>query len=220
MKYELNKIYNMDCLEFMRDVPDNYFDLVLTDPPYGIGDRSGFVSKNRQYKNNYTMFDDNEEYIDSVVVQAIHECIRISKAVIVTPGPKWFTKYPQPDDIGFFYQPATCSLSKWGRADSQPIFYYGKDPNAGKSIQFNSYKLTEIPEKNGHPCPKPIKAWEWLLRKGIGNLNVKVFDPFMGSGTTAVACKSLGIDFVGCELEPDYVAIANKRLEAVQGSLF
>jgi len=60
---------------------------------------------------------------------------------------------------------------------------------------------------------------EFLAKKSTQKGD-KVFDPFMGSGTTAVACKSLGLDWCGCELEADYVVIANKRLEAVQGSLF
>ncbi len=59
----------------------------------------------------------------------------------------------------------------------------------------------------------------WCLDIARIEKHHKVFDPFMGSGTTAVACQSLGLDWCGCELEPDYVAIANKRLERVQGSL-
>ena len=69
-----------------------------------------------------------------------------------------------------------------------------------------------------HPTQKPTRLFKDILRDLAGE--GKVFDPFMGSGTTAVACKSLGLDWCGCELEADYVAIANKRLEAVQGSLF
>jgi site-specific DNA-methyltransferase (adenine-specific) len=70
-----------------------------------------------------------------------------------------------------------------------------------------------------HPTQKPIAIIEYLLRT-YADTSFKVFDPFMGSGTTAVACQSLGLEWCGCELEADYVAIANKRLEAVQGSLF
>lgn len=77
-------------------------------------------------------------------------------------------------------------------------------------------------ENPKHPTQKPSKLFDYCLRYAKGrDENIKtVFDPFMGSGTTAVTCKSLGLDFCGCELEPDYVEIANKRLSAVQGSLF
>jgi DNA modification methylase len=65
-----------------------------------------------------------------------------------------------------------------------------------------------------------MKVIEWSLQQAKAEKHFKIFDPFMGSGTTAVACQSLGLEWCGCELEADYVAIANKRLEAVQGSLF
>ena len=76
-------------------------------------------------------------------------------------------------------------------------------------------------EERFHPTQKPHKLFQMILRDyAIKNDYKTVFDPFMGSGTTAIACKSLGLDWCGCELEADYVEIANKRLEAVQGSLF
>ena len=76
-------------------------------------------------------------------------------------------------------------------------------------------------EDKKHPSQKPLKLMAFCLDFARSREDIKtVFDPFMGSGTTAVACQSLGLDWCGCELEPDYVAIANKRLEKVQGSLF
>jgi len=76
-------------------------------------------------------------------------------------------------------------------------------------------------EERHHPTQKPTELFKMLLRDyAIKQEKKTIFDPFMGSGTTALACKSLGLDWCGCELEADYVEIANKRLEAVQGSLF
>ena len=77
-----------------------------------------------------------------------------------------------------------------------------------------------IDSKVLHPTKKPIPLFEWCLNYAKVTKDFKVFDPFMGSGTTAIACKSLGLDWCGCELELDYVAIGNKRLENVQGALF
>lgn len=73
-----------------------------------------------------------------------------------------------------------------------------------------------------HPTQKPLKLFDYCIRKSlIEDKEIKtVFDPFMGSGTTAVVCKSLGLDYVGCELDKDYYEIINKRLSQVQGSLF
>jgi len=93
---------------------------------------------------------------------------------------------------------------------------------------FNSSKLEDVitfsQESNitreyKHPTQKSPKMTMELLR-ATTNKNTKVFIPFVGSGTEAVACKSLGLDWCGCELDEDYCNIARKRLEAVQGSLF
>ena len=76
-------------------------------------------------------------------------------------------------------------------------------------------------EERHHPTQKPTELFKMILRDYAIKLDKKtIFDPFMGSGTTAVACQSLGLEWCGCELEADYVAIANKRLGKVQGSLF
>ena len=76
-----------------------------------------------------------------------------------------------------------------------------------------------IVNKYDHPTQKPPTLTAELLRVTTRK-DSKVYIPFCGSGTEAEQCKSLGLDWVATELEPDYVAIANKRLEAVQGSLF
>lgn len=206
-----NKIILGDCLDIMRQMPDKCIDLVLTDPPYGIGDRNGTISKRRSNKNTYATTEDSEQTIIDVVIPAIRECLRVAHRVIVTPGPRHFCKYPQPDDMGVFYQPASCSMSRWGRADCQPIFYYGRDPRVGKTIQFNSFTLTERADVDWHPCPKPLNAWKKLLHKGSdGGI---VLDCFSGSGTTAIACHDLGLDFICIEKDPDYHAASVKRLE-------
>ena len=70
-----------------------------------------------------------------------------------------------------------------------------------------------------HPTQKPVDLIQFLAKKSLVD-NCKVFDPFMGSGTTAIACKSLGLDWCGCELEEDYVKIGEERLKKVQGALF
>lgn len=78
-----------------------------------------------------------------------------------------------------------------------------------------SYQLTEQPEANGHPCPKPLKAWYKLC----GNMSLPgqtILDPFMGSGTTGVAAMQLGRKFIGIEIEPKYFDIACERIENAQ----
>ena len=207
----LNSIQNMDCLEGMKQLPNKCIDLVLTDPPYGIGEASGSIGKKRG-KNKYDEYDDTIENFMTIVLPAIKECIRVSKRMIVTPGAKNFMLYPPPDAFGCMYQPSAGGMNKWGFADSQPIFYYGKDPRIGLTMSRNSFIVTESARGINHPCPKPLEFWGKLLIKGSLE-NELVLDPFMGSGTTARACKDLGRNFIGFEISAKYCEIANKRLQ-------
>jgi DNA modification methylase len=209
----LNRIVQGDCLELMRELPDKCVDAVVTDVLYGVNGGSGTIGKSRNNKHAYDMCEDTEEYILTCCVPAIRESIRVAKRVIFTPGPKYLCHYPNPDSFGVFYQPATTALQKWGRADAQPIFYYGIDPNVGKTITFCSFVMTERPELNGHPCPKPINTWKELIYKASNEGDI-ILDPFLGSGTTAVAALRTGRQFIGMEISPEYCAIAQKRVDA------
>jgi DNA modification methylase len=74
-------------------------------------------------------------------------------------------------------------------------------------------QVTEPPSADGHPCAKPIKATEWLVEK-VSIAGDTILDPFMGSGTTGVACANLGRKFIGIEIEPKYFDIACERISA------
>lgn len=202
------KIFHGDCRDLLPVVTG---DLLLTDPPYGVGGGSGTIGLQRSGKHSYAEFDDSRESVVREVVPRFIDYLTVIPRAILTPGPLCCNAYPQPDSFGVFYQPASVGLQKWGRGDAQPIFYYGRDPLVGKRILSCSRRLTETPKPNGHPCPKPLDAWQWLLDKG-SLPGETVVDPFMGSGTTLVAAKKLGRNAVGVELEERYCEIAAKRL--------
>ena len=198
-------IYHGDCREILPGLPR--VDLVLTDPPYRITP-SGTMGKKRAYKHEYISYNDKES---NGIIERIKEVLLVCPRMIVTPGTKLMTLYPPPDSFGCFIQPATVGMQKWGRTDSQPIFYYGRDPRVGKTIQPCSFLLTSAPQKNGHPCPKPEKEWKGLILKGSLEGDI-VMDPFMGSGTTLVGAKHLRRKSIGIEIEEKYCEIAVKRL--------
>ena len=171
----------------------------------------------RENRGGYTGgFDDTPDYIHSVVVPVITSLIGRVSCVVVTPGNRCLAAYPQPDSFGVFYQPAAVGLQAFGNVDAQPIFYYGP-AGGGRMGKPCSFVLTETPEPNGHPCPKPIKAWRRLLTSVTLPGHI-VVDPFMGSGTTLVAAKQMGFRAIGIELNESYCEIAVQRL--AQGSLF
>jgi site-specific DNA-methyltransferase (adenine-specific) len=205
-------IYHGDCRDVLPHV--SHVDLVLTDPPYGIDGARGLGGK--RMKGDYSGgFEDTAVYIRDVVVPVVIGLIQRATCVVVTPGNANFAHYPQPDSFGVFYQPAAVGLQPFGNVDAQPILYYGT-AGGGRMGKPCSFVLTETPERNGHPCPKPFKAWKKLLAT-VARPGQQVLDPFMGSGTTLVVAKQMGHAAIGIELNEAYCEIAANRL--AQGAL-
>jgi site-specific DNA-methyltransferase (adenine-specific) len=216
----INKIICGDSLKILKNIPDKSVDLVLTDPPYGIGKMvSGTMSKKRLHKSQYDVFEDSEEYVKNICVPIIKECIRIAHRVILTPGSKCMMLYPKSNSFGCLFFPAATGMQLWGSMDSQPIFYYGKPYDIGKRIHRCSYEVYERPSCKEHPCSKPINLWKTIIEKRTKENDI-VLDPFLGSGTTAVACKSLGRRYIGIEISPKYCEIAKARVNSTTEPLF
>ena len=196
-------LYQGDCLEIMPTLEP--VDAVVTDPPYGLG-------QSKTEKNKYLSFSDDEEIVFRVVSRVLE--IAPSDRIIMTPGQKMMFRYKEPSAVGAIYYPAGTGSCSWGFVGWQPIFYYGKDPHLqdGKGRAFNSFSSTESAKKNGHPCPKPIGQWTKILKRVTRDAET-ILDPFMGSGTTGVACAKLGRKFIGIEIEPKYFDIACQRIE-------
>jgi DNA modification methylase len=117
--------------------------------------------------------------------------------------------------MGVWFNPAGTSIGRWGFMLSSPILYYGKNPKnpieSGASSTWAKHdSVTEI--KKLHPCPKPLKFITWAVYKVSFEGDV-ILDPFMGSGTTGVACVNIRRRFVGIEIVEKYFDIACKRIE-------
>ena len=244
----IGKIHHIDCLEFMKQVPDGYFDLTVTSPPYNmrLRVRNGEYTereKGESFSRKYKHFDDalNIEDFYNFHLESIKEMMRISNIVlynfqIVTGSKEAFFKI-----IGEMAEHIK-DIVIWDKGNGQPsmhenvlnathefILVIEGDKKKGRSVTnsfFERGRLSNIwrvrrgkKEVETHSAVMPLVLSK-LAIQSFAPIKAKVFDPFMGSGTTAIACKSLGLEWCGCELEADYVAIANKRLEAVQGSLF
>ena len=204
MKYPedfINKIIQGDCLEVMKHIPDKSVDLVLTDPPYGVN-------------YEYDKYKDTQENLKKLVDNFMQEVLRIGKVVLITCGNGNQYIYPKPDWTLAWVNPAGAGQNKWGLTCWQPILAYGKNPyranrlGARPDIIINN----ERSEKNEHSCPKPINLWKNVLLKGSVKENDIIFDPLLGSGTTAVAAKHLGRRYIGIEISEKYCEIARGRL--------
>ena len=227
MTIELNKIYNMDCLEFMKTVPDNFFDLVLTDIPYEECNvkNNGIWDKNTNMKDMYKA-DSNTFDLDLFLI----EIERICKGSFYV-----FCGIEQVSKIRNFFNKSkvTTRLVIWEKTNPMPIngqyvflsgietCVWARKSNAtfNENCRNTVFRYPIGIDTTDHPTTKPLKLFEEFIKIST-NENDVVFDPCMGSGTTAIACKSLKRNYVGCELDKDYYEIINKRLQQVQGSLF
>jgi DNA modification methylase len=203
----------------------NSVDAVVTDPPYGVGLKAK-RAKQRNGKVSVRVgsygFDDTPEYVRDVVVPVIQEARRIASAVVVTPGTRNMWLYPEPDDVGAWYSAAGTGIGRWGFVCSQPILYYGKCPYLANRLgaRPNSTGQTYPNDANkiDHPCAKPIRFATWLVERASLE-GMTILDPFMGSGTTGVACVNTGRKFIGIEIDPDYCEIARRRIEHARQSM-
>ena len=180
-----------------------------------LGARTG---TSRYLNEPYKSFDDTPEYVSTVCVPAVKACLAASDRLAMTPGNKCMWLYPQPDDVGIWYNPASTNRGRWGFSFANAfIFFYGSDPhNVGKGMRPNSLSGACDPVSDiDHPCPKPLLFTKWLVSRTTLDGDT-VLDPFMGSGTTGVACHEIGRRFVGIEMEPAYFDVACRRIEDAQ----
>ena len=216
-----------DCRDILPTL--GKVDAVITDPPYGVG-FTGKIAVQRdggQTKGDggYESFEDSPENVRAVIVPVLTAAIGIAKRAAITPGTRNLFAYPAPADVGCFFSAAGTGVGRWGFTCSQPILFYGSDPflEAGKGSRANSHGQTYPNDANatGHPCAKPLPQMQWLVWRASAD-GETVVDPFMGSGTTGVACMKLGRKFIGIEIEPKYFDIACRRIEDAQrqGDLF
>ncbi len=207
-----SQIYHANALDVI-DAIARESDVFLTDPPYGILGGTGHDAK-ADKKGLYATseaWEDSEDYIRRTVVPVINYLLMNTTRGAVTPGTRCLAMYPRWVDMGCFWFPAAARHGPWGFLQMTPILYYGKDYRAGGGQSGNGIQVTERAEKNGHPCPKPLAAWKWLMQKVAEPHNV-IIDPFMGSGTTIRAAKDLGYVAIGIEIEERYCEIAANRL--------
>jgi len=206
---ELNVIHQGDCLEFMKTLPDKCIDLTLTDFPYGIGE-------------NYDVFVDTEENVKDLINKAMPEILRVSKRVLLTCATRQITWYPESKWILAWVVPAGAGMNPWGFTCWQPILAYGKDPYLENRLgsRPDIIMQTESTKEKDHPCAKPLDLWKRVLLRGSVKETDIIFDPFMGSGTTAVAAKMLKRNYIGCEISKEYCDIAEQRIKAISNPLF
>jgi len=208
-----NNIYLGDCLDLMKQIPDKSIDCVITDPPYGIGEDGGDKKRNRGYnriviheKLNWDNAIPTKEYFD--------EIFRISKNQIIF-GANYFVEYLKPSMGWIFWDKMI------GGDFSDGELAYTSFKRALRKIQISYHHGLSGGHDRTHPTQKPVALFKWLVEK-YTNENDLILDPFLGSGTTAIACYDLKRRSRGIEKEPKYYEIAKQRIDTfkAQGRLF
>ena len=210
----MNEAYLINCMEYMKTLPDKAFDLCICDPPYGIG-----VNKMTLGSGKKKIFRGNNDWDKSAPsAEYFTELERVSNNQIIW-GANHFTE--------IFHKNSPCWIF-WDKGTGENDFADGEF--AYTSFQTHARKITiswlganakEQGETRVHPTQKPIKLYEWLLRT-YAKPGDKILDTHLGSGSSRIAAYNLGFDFVGCEIDEDYFKAQEERYQAhiAQHSLF
>jgi DNA modification methylase len=210
-------LYLGDCLEVMPTLGG--VDAVVTDPPYGVN-LTAKVTKHKKITASHN-YRDTPEHVLPMVTEAIRLAMLLAPCALVTSGNRLLQDYPKATSIGTIFAANGAGRDRWGFTGNNPILYYGSCPylRHGLGSRPNSFysALPGMPATGentiDHPCPKPIAWMDWLVKRASPFSGETILDPFMGSGTTGVACVKLGRKFIGIELDEKYFDIACKRIE-------
>jgi len=211
---ELNKVYNEDCLEGMKRIPDNHVNITLTDIPYGEVNRksNGLRNLNKEAADDFNIDMD----------ELLREIYRVTEGQIVI-----FCGKEQFSEIYKFFanKKGTTRSIIWQKTNPSPmngqhIYLSGVEHAVwfkprGRKV-FNAHcKNTVFTYSNGsrkiHPTQKHIELFKELITDNSNEEEV-VFDPFMGSGTTAVAAIDTGRNYLGFELDEEYHKLSEQRI--------
>lgn len=203
-KVELGDItlYNADCMDLLKQMPDNAFDLAICDPPFG---EDGVNRSGGSHNEKLTRFNlpPQAEYFEQLR--------RVSKNQII-----WGANY-------FPNMPPTRCFVVWRKLTISESFSMAMAEYAWTSFDENAKVFECAPQgkandKRWHPTAKPIALYKWLL-SNYAKEGDKILDTHLGSGSIAIACHDLGFSLTGIELDEEYFAKAVQRIKEHQRQL-
>jgi site-specific DNA-methyltransferase (adenine-specific) len=208
----MNKVHLCDCMEFMKGVPDKYYELAIVDPPYGInmgelmhkesGKQTGVAkAKRKEYLNkDWDSKPPDREYFC--------ELIRVSKNQIVWGANHFISNIPFDSACWLVWDKHTNGLF----ADCELAYTSFKTAVRKFDFMWNGMLQKDMKNKEQriHPTQKPVALYKWIL-KNYAKPNDKIFDSHVGSGSIRIACHDMGFDFEGCEIDKDYWEAQEER---------
>lgn len=188
-----SEVYNEDCIEVMKRYEDNYFDIAIVDPPYGIDiNSSGTHFKEKYEIKDWDKATPNDEYFK--------ELKRVSKNQIV-----WGGNY-------FLDRLGNCKcFIVWDKKIAEDMSFamcemaWTSFKNGAKIYNKTATQLNRI-----HPTQKPIGLYDWLIDRYAEKGQI-ILDTHLGSGSSRISANKAGLSFVGCEIDKDYFNAQEKR---------
>ncbi len=193
-------VFNEDCVQGLKRFADNYFDLAIVDPPYGIGMDGGNVG----YKgfNNFEKKEWDKEIPSN---EYFAELFRVSKNQVIFGG-------------NYFGLPPTRCYLVWDKGEGFYNRTYAECELAWTSFDANTCKIKYDPLAKGdykgkiHPCQKPVTVYDWILQK-YAKPNDLILDTHLGSGSSRIAANKGGFNFIGFETDKEYYEKQEKRFK-------
>lgn len=211
------EIHNVDCLDFLRTLPDGSVDAVVTDPPYGLD-------------FPYLSYKDTRDNLRRLIEAFMPEALRITSRVFVLCGTTQIGMFPHADWVVNVTWNTTGTFGKYGYNQWTPVLCYGKDlpgfGNVNGVMKTDTLRISggagvgfmRSDEEKKHTCPKPITVMKSVIER-LTFPESSILDPFAGSGTTGVACIQTGRNFIGCEIDAGYAEIARRRCREAEESI-
>jgi len=203
------KITNEDNMDLMARYKDNYFDLAIVDPPYGIARFGNRVELSNRLCKSAKL----NEWDTKPSPEYFEELFRVSKNLIIW-GANNFTL---PESEYFLIWDKHQTVDNFASAE----YAWTNCKKPAKVFRYSIHKTMSDRKSEGgkiHPTQKPVKLYEWLLMN-YAKENDKILDTHLGSGSIALACHNLGYDLTACELDKEYFDAAMKRLKEHQQQL-
>lgn len=214
------KLYNDDCIKVLKQMEDNSVDLIATDPPYLINYKTGF-KLDKKHKFNKPIYGDNNPALLKTATKEMYRVLKDNSAIYM------FAHHKTIEITKPFIKQAGFNIIIWvknnhtagdliaGYGSKYEMIIYankGRAPINGKRLS-DVWYFDGFQGKNPvHQNQKPLEMIKLILEKHSQPGQI-VLDPFMGSGTTGVACKKLNREFIGVELDSEYFEIAKNRIE-------
>ncbi len=210
----MNEVKLIDCMEYMKTVPDKYYQLSIVDPPYGIGEDGGNKQRNRGY-NHVVKLEKKGWDKETPTQEYFNELFRISQNQIIWGANYFIDKIKTPSMGWIFWD------KRIGGDFSDGELAWSSFHKALRMFSYSHVGDTRGGHDRIHPTQKPVPLYKFLL-SNYAKPNDKIFDSHVGSGSSRIACYDMGFDFMGCELDEDYWKAQEERFKqhTMQGDLF